>query len=77
MVFGVGAGALQTVLLSIIAGVLLLAALDVATHIAVPAVLALLCALALSTAVRRLERINARDTNLHQPLSNTDQIGFC
>ena len=52
-------GALQTVLLGIIAGVLLLAALDVATPIAVPTVLALLCAIALSPAVRRLERTGA------------------
>lgn len=49
-------GALQTVLLGIIASVLLLAALDVATPIAVPTVLALLFAIALAPAVRRLER---------------------
>ena len=56
---GLERGALQTVLLGIIAGVLLLAALDVATPIAVPTVLALLCAIALSPSVRRLERTGA------------------
>ena len=52
-------GALQTVLLSIIAGILVLAALDGASLIAVPTVLALLCAIALVPAVRWLERTGA------------------
>lgn len=56
---GLERGALQTVLLSIIACVLILAALDVATPIAVPTVLALLCAIALSPAVRWLELTGA------------------
>lgn len=49
-------GALQTLLLGIIAGVVILAALDAASLIAVPTVLALLCAIALAPAVRWLER---------------------
>lgn len=52
-------GAIQTVLLGVIASVLLLAALDVATPIAVPTVLALLFSIALSPAVRMLERTGA------------------
>jgi len=54
-----GRNALLTVLLSIIAGVLVIAALDAASFIAVPAVLALLCAIALTPAVRWLERSGA------------------
>jgi len=49
----------QTVLLGIIAGVLILAALDGASLIAVPTVLALLCAIALAPSVRWLERTGA------------------
>jgi predicted PurR-regulated permease PerM len=52
-------GALQTLLLGIIAGVVILAALDAASLIAVPMVLALLCAIALAPTVRRLERTGA------------------
>ncbi|WP_256369784.1 AI-2E family transporter [Tropicimonas sp. IMCC6043] len=52
-------GALQTVLLSIIAGVMILAALDGASLIAVPTVLAVLCAIALVPAMRWLERTRA------------------
>ncbi|MFD0978277.1 AI-2E family transporter [Tropicimonas aquimaris] len=52
-------GALQTVLLSIIAGVMILAALDGASLIAVPTVLAVLCAIALVPAMRWLERTMA------------------
>ena len=55
-------GALQTVFLGIIAGVLTLAALDAASLIAIPAVLALLCAIALAPAVRWLERTGAPAT---------------
>ncbi|MBC7157753.1 MAG: AI-2E family transporter [Rhodobacteraceae bacterium] len=49
----------QTVLLGIIAGVLILAALDGASLIAVPTVLAVLCAIALAPSVRWLERTGA------------------
>lgn len=59
---GLDRGALHTVLLSIIACVLMLAALDVATPIAVPTVVALLCAIALAPAVRWLERTGAPAT---------------
>ena len=52
-------GALQTLLLGMIAGVLILAALDTASLIAVPTVLALLCAIALAPPVRFLERTGA------------------
>ncbi len=52
-------GALQTVLLGIIAGVLVLAALDAASLIAIPMVLAILCAIALAPWVRWLERSGA------------------
>jgi len=52
-------GTLQSVSLSIIAIVMLLAALEAASLIAVPAVLALLCALALSPWVKWLERSGA------------------
>jgi len=52
-------GALQTVFLGIIAGVMTLAALDAASLIAIPTVLALLCSIALAPAVRRLERSGA------------------
>jgi predicted PurR-regulated permease PerM len=52
-------GGLQTLLLGIIAGVLILAALDTASLIAVPTVLALLCAIALAPPVRWLERTGA------------------
>ncbi|WP_162300845.1 AI-2E family transporter [Alkalilacustris brevis] len=52
-------GALQTLLLGIIAGVVILAALDAASLIAVPMVLALLCAIALAPAVRWLEHTRA------------------
>lgn len=56
---GLDRGALQTVLLGIIAGVAILAALDAASLIAVPTVLAILCAIALAPAVRWLERTGA------------------
>jgi predicted PurR-regulated permease PerM len=52
-------GALQTLFLGVIAGVLTLAALDAASLIAIPAVLAILCAIALAPAVRWLERTGA------------------
>jgi len=52
-------GALQTLFLGIIAGVLGVAALDAASLIAVPAVLAVLCAIALAPTVRRLEHTGA------------------
>jgi len=52
-------GGVQTVLLGIIAGVLILAALDGASLIAVPTVLAVLCAIALAPSVRWLERTGA------------------
>ena len=52
-------GAIQSGMLCIIAGVLMLAALDAARLIAVPAVLALLCAIALAPSVRWLERTGA------------------
>lgn len=51
--------ALQTLFLGIIAGVIMLAALDAASLIAIPAVLAILCAIALAPAVRWLERTGA------------------
>lgn len=51
--------ALQSLLLGVIAGVMMLAALDAASLIAVPAVLALLCAIALAPSVRWLERSGA------------------
>jgi predicted PurR-regulated permease PerM len=51
--------ALQIILLGIIAGVLILAALNAASLIAVPTVLALLCAIALAPSVRWLERTGA------------------
>lgn len=52
-------GTFQTVFLGIIAGVMAVAALDAASLIAVPTVLALLCAIALAPAVRWLERSRA------------------
>lgn len=52
-------GTFQTRLLVIIAGVLILAALDSASLIAVPSVLALLCAIAVAPSVRWLERTGA------------------
>lgn len=52
-------GALQTVLLGAIAGVTMLAALNAASLIAIPAVLAILCAIALAPTVRWLERTGA------------------
>ena len=52
-------GAIQSVMLCIIAGVLVLAALDAGRLIAIPAVLALLCAIALAPWVRGLERTGA------------------
>jgi predicted PurR-regulated permease PerM len=52
-------GALQTVFLGIIACVMTVAALDAASLIAIPTVLAILCAIALAPAVRRLERTGA------------------
>jgi len=54
-----GLGTLQTVFLGLIAGLMTLAALDAASLIAVPTVLALLCAIALAPAVRWLERTGA------------------
>jgi predicted PurR-regulated permease PerM len=57
--FLIDRGALQTVLLGIIAAVLVLAALDGASLIAVPTVLALLSAIALLPAVKTLERTGA------------------
>ncbi|MET4129796.1 AI-2E family transporter [Roseovarius sp. MBR-6] len=54
-----GLGTLQTAFLGIIAGLMTLAALDAASLIAVPTVLALLCAIALAPAVRWLERTGA------------------
>ncbi len=54
-----GRDTLPTALLSIIAGILTIAALDAASFIAVPAVLALLCAIALAPAVKWLERSGA------------------
>lgn len=52
-------GALQTLLLGVIAGVTILAALVSASVIAIPTVLAILCAIALATTVRLLERTGA------------------
>ncbi len=52
-------GMVQSLLLGIIAGVMMLAALDAARLIAVPTVLALLCAIALAPWVRWLERSGA------------------
>ncbi|PKP79372.1 MAG: hypothetical protein CVT80_16400, partial [Alphaproteobacteria bacterium HGW-Alphaproteobacteria-2] len=52
-------GAIQTVLLGAIAGVTVLAALDAASLIAIPTVLAILCAIALAPTVRWLERTGA------------------
>lgn len=52
-------GSFQTLFLGIIAGVTALAALDAASLIAIPTVLALLCAIALAPAVRWLERTGA------------------
>jgi predicted PurR-regulated permease PerM len=52
-------GAFQTAFLGIIAGLMVLTALDVVSVIAIPAVLALLCAIALAPAVRWLERTGA------------------
>ncbi|WP_104017246.1 AI-2E family transporter [Roseovarius nitratireducens] len=52
-------GSFQTLFLGIIAGVMALAALDAASLIAIPTVLALLCAIALAPAVRWLERTGA------------------
>jgi predicted PurR-regulated permease PerM len=52
-------GSIQTLFLGIIAGVMVVAALDAASLIAVPTVLALLCAIALAPAVRWLERTGA------------------
>ena len=52
-------GSFQTLFLGIIAGVMVLAALDAASLIAIPTVLALLCAIALAPAVRWLERTGA------------------
>jgi len=54
-----GLGTLQTAFLGIIAGLMTIAALDAASLIAVPTVLALLCAIALAPAVRWLERTGA------------------
>ncbi|MCC5989852.1 MAG: AI-2E family transporter [Pararhodobacter sp.] len=51
--------ALQSVFLGVIAGVTILAALHTASLIAIPAVLAILCAIALAPAVRWLERSGA------------------
>lgn len=52
-------GALQTVFLGIIAGIMVLAALDAASLIVIPAVLAILCSIALAPTVRWLERTGA------------------
>jgi len=52
-------GLIQSLLLGIIAGLMILAALDAARLIAVPTVLALLCAIALAPWVRWLERSGA------------------
>ncbi len=52
-------GTFQTLFLGIIAGVMGLAALDAASLIAIPTVLALLCAIALAPSVRWLERTGA------------------
>lgn len=52
-------GTIQSLLLGIIAGVMILAGLNAASLIAVPAVLALLCAIALAPWVRWLERSGA------------------
>jgi predicted PurR-regulated permease PerM len=52
-------GSIQTLFLGIIAGVMVVAALVAATLLAVPTVLALLCAIALAPAVRWLERTGA------------------
>ncbi len=52
-------GALQTLLLGIVAGAVMLAALNASSLIAIPAVLALLCAIALAPTVRWLERTGA------------------
>ncbi|KPQ05624.1 MAG: putative permease [Rhodobacteraceae bacterium HLUCCA12] len=52
-------GGLQTVFLGVIAGVTFLAALNAANLIAIPVVLAVLCAIALAPAVRSLERTGA------------------
>lgn len=52
-------GALQTVSLGVIASVTIIAALNTATLIAVPTVLAVLCAIALAPSVRWLERTRA------------------
>ncbi|MCM2561626.1 AI-2E family transporter [Lutimaribacter sp. EGI FJ00015] len=52
-------GAIQTVSLGIIASVMIIAALDAASLIAVPTVLAVLCAIALAPSVRWLERTGA------------------
>ena len=51
--------ALQTVFLGVIAGMTILAALNAASLIAIPAVLAVLCAIGLAPAVRWLERTGA------------------
>jgi len=55
-------GTLQTALLSIIAGVLAVAALESASFIAIPVVLALLCAIALAPAIQWMERSGAPPT---------------
>ncbi len=52
-------GSVQTLFLGIIAGVMVVAALDAASLIAVPTLLALLCAIALAPAVRWLEHTGA------------------
>jgi predicted PurR-regulated permease PerM len=52
-------GTLQTMFLGAIAGVTVIAALDAASLIAIPTVLAILCAIALAPAVRWLERTGA------------------
>lgn len=52
-------GTFQTVFLGVIAGLMLLAAMQVASLIVIPTVLALLCAIALAPAVRWLERTGA------------------
>lgn len=52
-------GTFQTLFLGIIAGVMAFAAPDAASLIAIPTVLALLCAIALAPSVRWLERTGA------------------
>lgn len=59
---GLNHTAIQTLFLGIIASVMLFAALDAASMIAIPTVLALLCAIALAPSVRWLERTGAPAT---------------